>query len=114
VWVGNGRLYELRVQTTAEGFAVGKRRLTLSKPVLKAPTVSCLKRQYDETLSNFDFSVSLRRYHAASEPVLNTIRDSFRPFEIDPEFTNGITNGGVLLMVFFVCNIHRASRRFTW
>ena len=36
--------------------------------------------------------------YAASEPVLNTIRDSFRPFEIDPEFTNGITNGGLLLM----------------
>ena len=44
---------------------VGRCRLTVSKPVLKAPMVSALKLQYDETLSNFAFN--LRRYNEEGE-----------------------------------------------
>jgi protein transport protein SEC13 len=40
----------------------GRCTLTLSKPVLKAPSVSALKRHPDESLSNFAFSFDLRRY----------------------------------------------------
>ena len=43
---------------------VGRCRLTVSKPVLKAQRLwfLCLKLQYDETLSSFAFSFKLRRY----------------------------------------------------
>ena len=43
---------------------VGRCRLALSKPVLKAPLVSALriKRKYDELLSSFAFKFNLRHY----------------------------------------------------
>jgi hypothetical protein len=40
-------------------------RLTVSKPVLKAPMPQRLKLQYDEVLSNFAFNFNLRRYNVA-------------------------------------------------
>jgi len=44
---------------------VGRCRLTLSKPVLRAQRLwfQCLKLQYDEQLSSFAFSFNLRRYN---------------------------------------------------
>jgi len=41
---------------------VGRRSLTVSKSVLKAPIVSDLKPDYDVTLSSFAFKFNLRRY----------------------------------------------------
>jgi len=46
------------------GLKVGRCRLPVSKPVLKAQRLwyQRLKLQYDETLSNFAFKFNLRRY----------------------------------------------------
>ena len=41
---------------------VGRCKLTVSKPVLKAPVVQRLKLEYAEPLSNFAFNFNLRRY----------------------------------------------------
>ena len=49
---------------------VGRCRLTVSKPELKAPWYHRLKLEYDEPLSNFPFNFDLRRYTKA-ETELN-------------------------------------------
>jgi hypothetical protein len=49
-------------ERAAEAVLVGRCRLTVSKPVLKAPIVQRLKLQYDEPLSNFAFNFNLCRY----------------------------------------------------
>jgi len=41
---------------------VGRCRLTVSKPVLKAPWYHLLKLEYDEPLSNFALKFNLRRF----------------------------------------------------
>ena len=49
---------------------IGRCRLTVSKPVLKAPMVSAslrFKQQYDEMLSNFAINFNLRRYSQTDE-----------------------------------------------
>ena len=49
---------------------VGRCRLTLSKPTLKAIMVAAIQRlkpQYDETLSKFAFKISLRLYNECRE-----------------------------------------------
>ena len=52
------------VLSTQTATVVGRGRLTVSKPVLKAPQVwsERSKLQHDETLSNFAFNFNLRRY----------------------------------------------------
>jgi hypothetical protein len=45
---------------------VGRCRLTVSNPVLKAPMVSVLQLPCDEALSNFAFTFNLRRYTMGS------------------------------------------------
>jgi hypothetical protein len=48
---------------------VGRCRLTLSKPKLKAPGTERLKLEYDEPLSSFAFTFNLRRYTQAAWSV---------------------------------------------
>jgi hypothetical protein len=50
--------------------AVGRCRLIVSKPVLKARLVSTLETKYDEPRSKFAFNFNLRRYTAAKVTVL--------------------------------------------
>jgi hypothetical protein len=50
---------------TKQGGEVGRCRLTLSKPVLKAPMVQRLKLEYGDPLSNVAFNFNLRRYSEA-------------------------------------------------
>jgi len=53
---------------------VGRCRLTLSNPVLKAPTASAIETTYDELLPNVTFTFNLRCYdkgfpmHADGQP----------------------------------------------
>jgi len=44
-------------------YEAGRCRLTLSNPVLKAPTASAIETIYDELLSNVAFMFNLRRYN---------------------------------------------------
>jgi len=55
---------------------VGRCRLTVSKPVLKAPIVSALEAVCVEMLSNFAFNFKLRRYTS----------DWFPQFVFDPAY----------------------------
>ena len=54
---------------------VGRCRLTVPKPMLKAPMVTFqrLRLQYYESLSNFAFDFTLRRYLTAASTTLNYI-----------------------------------------
>jgi hypothetical protein len=61
VW---GNPDELATKLAGSSFdVVGRSRLSVSEPVLKAPMVSALEAEYDETLSNFAFKFNLGRYN---------------------------------------------------
>jgi len=49
---------------TGSIISVGRCRLTLSKPALKAPGTNRLKLKCDKLLSRFGFNVNMRRYTA--------------------------------------------------
>jgi len=61
--VANGRLLEVPGGETM----VGRRRLTVSNPVMKAPTASAIETIYDDLLSNVAFKLNLRCYTMDSE-----------------------------------------------
>ena len=54
------RLPATFTELSENGLGVGRCRLTLSKPVLKAPLVSVLEATKDEQVSNFAFNFNLR------------------------------------------------------
>ena len=65
------------IQFTAHRPAVGRCRLTLAKPMLKAPLVSVRKLHYDEPLSNSAFNFNLRRHTAGLEEEADDFADKF-------------------------------------
>jgi hypothetical protein len=56
------------METGEGGGGVGRCRLTVSTPELKAPRYHRLKLEYDEPLPNFAFNFDLRRYTGGAPP----------------------------------------------
>jgi hypothetical protein len=66
------------------GASAGRCRLTVSKPVLKAPTVSARKLQHDEPVSNFAFNFNLRCYTSVETVGSMTFsRSAIEKFRVD-------------------------------
>jgi len=62
-----------RLLQDAPTASVGRRSLTVTKPVLKAPMVSALEAsEYDEPLSKFAFNLNLRRYTSGTASSSST------------------------------------------
>ena len=68
-------------------FLVGRCRLTLSNPVLKAPVAIRLKLEYDDPLSNYALKFNLRRYILI--PIITAIM-----IAIENETRQGLKAGG--------------------
>jgi len=62
---GDLLMCQRQIKMMIDDYEVGRCRLTVSKPELKARLLSALEAtKYDEPLSNFAFNFNLRRYNA--------------------------------------------------
>ena len=80
--------YKLSTRDGQVSAKVGRCRLTVSKPMLKAPGIKCFNLKYNKLLSTFGFDFNLRRYtqeslEAAVRLLQNRTRGASRGSALD-------------------------------
>jgi tetratricopeptide (TPR) repeat protein len=77
-----------KLKGAAQSYVVRRRRLSVSKPELKAHLVHRLKLKCDEPVADFAFNFNLRRYNMVLENYKSAIPLLQRLLEIDPSVEN--------------------------